>query len=192
MKIQTKELSPALWGDFEKLFGANGACGGCWCMSWRVEKGEDWKQIKGALAKRRMKKLVTSGKAHGVIAYCDGEPVGWCSFDRRRDYAKLDRAPSLACDDADRVWSLPCFFVRRGFRGKGVGTALLACALKALKKHGAKIAEGYPAKPYTYGKAIPAAFAWTGTVPMFEHAGFTRADAREGAKIRVRKILKPR
>lgn len=189
VKIITKELRPELWNDFEELFGANGACGGCWCMAWRTDKNEKWAAIKGTPAKRRMKKLITSGKAHGILAYHEDKPVGWCSFDRRKDYLKLDRAPSLRCDDADNVWSIPCFFVKREYRGQGVGGVLLDGALKTLKKHGAKIVEGYPVKPYNYDKAIPAAFAWTGTQSMFKKAGFKPVGNREGAKQRVRKTL---
>ena len=56
MSLTTKELTPARWKDMEELFGANGACGGCWCMAWRIEKGEKWAEVKGANAKQRMKK----------------------------------------------------------------------------------------------------------------------------------------
>jgi hypothetical protein len=28
----------ANWIDLEKLFGAHGACGGCWCMWWRLKR----------------------------------------------------------------------------------------------------------------------------------------------------------
>jgi Tfp pilus assembly protein PilZ/GNAT superfamily N-acetyltransferase len=187
VKLELKELSPSLWTDLEKLFGSRGACGGCWCMSWRHPKGEKWSDVKGPTNKRRFKKLVLTRKAHGALAYADGEPVGWVSFDRRRDYARLDRAPSLACDDADQVWSIPCFFIRSGFRGKGVGAELLRFALKCLKRHGAKIVEGYPVKPYGSGGPIPAAFAWTGTPPMFEKAGFKLAGSRTSAKLRMRR-----
>jgi GNAT superfamily N-acetyltransferase len=147
MKIETCELTPERWPDLVKLFGAKGACGGCWCQSWRVGKGERWEDVKGAEARQRMEDMVASGGAHGILACVGSEPVGWCAFDRRRDFLKLDRAPSLACDDADEVWSLPCFFVRREFRAKGVATALLASALDALRQRGARIAEGYPASP---------------------------------------------
>jgi len=187
MKIETKELEPSLWKDLEKLFGDNGACGGCWCMSWRVQKGEDWNAMKGAGAKARMRHLVLSRSAHGIIAYHDGTPVGWCSFGKRQDYFKLDRAPSLKCSDGAKVWSIPCFFVKKEFRRMGVGTQLLEHALKALKKKGALIAEAYPSKPYNYGKNMPAAFAWTGTQPMFKKAGFKIAGNRDGGKQRVRK-----
>lgn len=189
MKIETRELRPNLWPEVEKLFGSNGACGGCWCMSWRNEKGDDWNKIKGPTAKARFKKLVTSGKAHGVLAFVGGEPVGWCSFDKRRDYPKLDRAPSLKCEDADQVWSVPCFFVHKNFRGKGVGTALLRHVLRALKKRGAEIVEGYPVKPYKFGKQIPHAFAWTGTLPMFAGAGFKPVGKKDVGKQRVRTEL---
>lgn len=189
MKIETKDLQPELWPDLERLFGSNGACGGCWCMAWRIEKGEKWDEVKGASAKSRFKKLVASGRAHGVLAYVDDEPVGWCSYGPRKDFAKLDRASSLACDDADRVWSVACFFVKSKFRGTGIGGALLKAALRYLKERGAKIAEGYPVKPRRDDKPIPAAFAWTGTRPLFGKAGFKVVGNRDGGKQRVRREL---
>lgn len=185
-KVQTRELTPALWPDLEALFGNNGACGGCWCMYWRQERGEDWSKLKGATNKRRLRGLVRTGRAHGVLAYVDGEPVGWAAFERRRDLAKLDRAPSLACDDAEKVWSLPCFFVKAGYRRQGVASALLAAAIKAVRRRSGAVVEAYPVRSAKFGKAIPAAFAWTGTIPMFEAAGFEPVGPREGGKQRMR------
>lgn len=187
MKIVTKELTPKMWPDVEKLFGDNGACGGCWCMSWRVKKGENWNALKGKEAKKQFKNLVASGAAHGILAYDNCVPVGWCSFDKRQDYFKLDRAPSLRCDDSEKVWSIPCFFIKKEYRGQGVGTLLLNHAVKVIKKKGGQVAEGYPVKPYDYGKAIPAAFAWTGTLPMFAKVGFKVVGNKDGGKQRVRR-----
>ena len=190
--LTTKELTPARWKDLESLFGPRGACAGCWCMFWRLEKGENLQNVGPRETKRRFKKLVTSSKAHGVLAYASAggkkEPVGWCSFDRRTDYLALDRAPSLACDDAERVWSLPCFFIKAGWRGKGVARALLAAALKAMKKRGAKIAEAYPVKPGAGGK-VPAAFAYTGVPALFEPEGFELVQLKPRGKQRMRKRL---
>lgn len=186
MKIETKELRPDMWKDLQILFGSNGACGGCWCMSWRTQKGEKWEDIKGQVAKKRFKDLVESGKAHGVLAYHQGVPVGWCSFGSRQEFSKLDRAPSLKCDDAEQVWSIPCFFIHKDYRLQGVGTLLLNHALKILKKKKVKIAEGYPVKAYNYGKSIPPAFAWTGTGSMFKKAGFKIVGNKNGGKQRVR------
>lgn len=155
-------------------------------MHWRQELGEDWSQAKGAVNKRRLRALVEGGRAHGVLAYVDGEPVGWAAFDRRRDFAKLDRAPSFVCDDADRVWSLPCFFVKAGHRKQGVASALLAAAVAAVRRRRGQVIEAYPVRPGKFGKAIPAAFAWTGTIPMFEAAGFAPVGACDRGKQRMR------
>ena len=134
-----------------------------------------------------MKALVLEGRARGVLAYAGEEPVGWLSYGKRREYPKLDRAPSLAVDDADRVWSLPCFFVKAGFRGQGVAGKLLDHALRAMKKAKAEIAEGYPSK--VSGKAA-AAFIYTGVPSLFERAGFEIAQARPKGKQRMRKTLR--
>jgi GNAT superfamily N-acetyltransferase len=189
MKIETRELEPGLWPELEQLFGANGACGGCWCMSWRRQRGDDWQKDKGAVNKTRLMKLVTAGKAHGILAFSAGRPVGWCSFDRRVDYFRLNRAPSLRCDDADQVWSIPCFFVHKDFRGQGVASALLRHALTAMKALGATIAEGYPVKPFKSGEKTPAAFAWTGTRSLFAKQGFVVVGNPDGGRQRVRKYL---
>jgi GNAT superfamily N-acetyltransferase len=189
VRIDCRELTPELWPALEALFGDKGACAGCWCMFWRLEAGERFDDVKGARAKRRFRALVEGGQAHGVLAFVDGVPVGWCAFERRVELARLDRAPSLRVDDAERVWSLPCFFVARGFRGQGVAQALLAAAEKALRAHGAKVAEAYPTLPPAGAAKLPAAFAYTGLPTMFERAGFTLAQARPKGRQRYRKRL---
>jgi GNAT superfamily N-acetyltransferase len=206
-RIETRELTPELWPALETLFGKNGACGGCWCMAWRVKKGEDWQAIQGPTAKRRFKRLVTLGEAHGVLALArsadgddgpgDGDddgpgagplqPVGWCSYGPRTDFPRLERARTLACDDVERVWSLPCFYIKRGWRGRGVATALLKHALRSLKARGVIVAEGYPAKPSASGAKTPDTFAWTGTRRLFEACGFELAGDPNTSKLRMRR-----
>ncbi len=56
------------WNDFETLFGERGACGGCWCMSWRLKKSDFQKQ-KGDMNKEAMKRLVEQNESIGVLAY---------------------------------------------------------------------------------------------------------------------------
>lgn len=187
--VRIEALKPSHWSAIERLFGANGACAGCWCMFWRLDKGERFDDVKGAPAKKRFKALVTKGRAQGFLAFDGDEPVGWLAAGPRRDFKKLDRAPSLKVDDADRVHALPCFFVKSGHRGQGVASALLAAAVKRLKQDGATLLEGYPVKPPKPGAPIPAAFAYTGTLPLFEKAGFELAQAKPRGKQRVRRAL---
>jgi GNAT superfamily N-acetyltransferase len=185
-KLDFRELTPDLWQAVEKLFGPNGACGGCWCMFWRLSAGERYEDIKGPRAKARFKALVKRGKIHGILAFHEGEPVGWCAFERRLELPRLDRAPSLRIADAGRVWSLPCFFVEARWRSRGVAVRMLAAAETALVARGAEIAEGYPVR---LGKRQPAAFVYTGVTSMFEACGFAVAEARPKGKQRYRKVL---
>lgn len=188
MRLRTVQLEPGLWPQVEALFGKKGACGGCWCQAWRIEKGERWHDVKGEVAKERLRGGILNGSTMGIIAF-DGEvPIGWCTFGPRDSFPRLNRARTLQCGDSSRVWSLPCFFVIRGYRGMGVAKATLKHALEAMKEKGAKIAEGYPSKPNKDGRYI-AAFAWTGTISLFEKAGFTIVGNADGSKIRVRKQL---
>jgi GNAT superfamily N-acetyltransferase len=188
MKIETRELTPELWPKLEELFGENGACGGCWCQAWKIEKGERWKDIKGEETKRRLRAGIEAGTTLGILAFVDGRPVGWCNFGPRTSYPRLDRCWTLKCDDADQVWSIPCFFVARGFREQGLAAALLRHALRAMKRRRGKVVEGYPSKPDKNGRYVPA-FAWTGTQSLFEKAGFRVAGNPQGARQRVRKGL---
>jgi hypothetical protein len=55
-------------------------------------------------------------------------------------------------------------------------------------ERGATIAEGYPSAPNKDGSYI-AAFSWTGTMPLFERAGFVLAGNADGSKRRMRKPL---
>lgn len=190
MELRTVDLSPSLWSQVEVLFGKNGACGGCWCQAWRIEKGERWDDVKGAPAKERLRCGIESGTTFGVLA-CDGEtPIGWCTYGPRDSFPRLNRARSLRCEDAAEVWSIPCFFVLRTHRRQGVAGVLLDRALRAMAERGVEIAEGYPAAPNKDGSYI-AAFSWTGTIPLFERAGFVLVGNAEGSKRRMRKTLRP-
>jgi GNAT superfamily N-acetyltransferase len=168
-----RELGPALWPAFEQLFGQKGACGGCWCMAWRVERGGAfWDATKGERARELMRELVTSGRAHGMLAF-DGEtPVGWCSFGPRADFPRLERVKAYRRDDTAGVWSINCFYIPRGRRGQGLSRALLGAVIEACRRHGAAVLEGYPATLTQGGEKLPAAFAWMGPLAIFEEAGF--------------------
>ena len=51
------KLDKCNWHDFVELFGERGACGGCWCMSWRLKKS-DFERQKGLKNKQAMYELV--------------------------------------------------------------------------------------------------------------------------------------
>lgn len=138
-------------------------------MWWRLTRSEFDKR-KGAKNKRAMKTIVTSGAVPGLLAYADGQPVGWCAVGPREWYPVLQRSPVLRPVDDQPVWSVTCFFVARPYRRKGVSVELLKAAVAYAKKQGARIIEGYPVEPKK--GQIPDAFAWIGLPTAFKKASF--------------------
>lgn len=183
--ITFRELSPDRLPDLETLFGERGACGGCWCIYWRIHKGERWEEIKGQEARERMRTLVRDGEFHGVLAYANGNPVGWCAFGPKKAFDRLLRSPSLG--GSPESWAIPCFFVHKEFRGKGISRGLLAAAVAAIRSRaGNSPIEAYPEFPRADGKRTPPAFAWTGPYGIFGAMGFQPADDKSRGKIRMR------
>jgi GNAT superfamily N-acetyltransferase len=167
--LSIKPLTPDRWPDLEALFGPHGACGGCWCMWWRLTR-QDWQQRRGAGNKRAFKRLVTKGAAPGLLAYAGGEPVGWCAVEPRAAYPGLQRSPVLKPVDDEPAWSITCLYIARRWRRRGVSVALIEAAVKHAARHGAGIVEGYP-KDLTR-KNVPDMDVFMGLPGAFRRAGF--------------------
>jgi GNAT superfamily N-acetyltransferase len=140
-------------------------------MLWRLPRGGKlWDESKGEKNRQAFKRLVQVGMVFGVLAFAGDEPVGWCSVGPRGDFPRLSTVKALQTSWTPGTWSVTCFFIRSVWRRKGVGTKLLAEAIKVAKANGATELEGYPIRPYTAN--VPGAFAWTGVPLLFENQKF--------------------
>jgi len=172
-------LEPPRWSDFEKLFGERGACGGCWCMLWRLPRSQ-FESQKGEKNRRAMKALVEAGETPGLIACAEGRPVGWCAVAPRESYPALQRSRVLKPVDDQPVWSIACLFVERSQRRRGISVELLRAAARHARSRGAKIVEGYPVEPRE--KRAPDVFVWTGLASAFRRAGFREVARRSPSR----------
>jgi GNAT superfamily N-acetyltransferase len=187
LELEFHPLTLKRWKDLENLFGERGACGGCWCMWWRLKRSEFERQ-KGKKNKAALKKIVRSGQVPGIIAYSDGEPVGWCSIGPRETYPALERSRVLKRIDDKPVWSIICLFVARPFRKKGVSAEMLRAAVAFAKRKGARIVEGYPIEPKK-GR-WPDAFVWTGLPSAYLKAGFKEVHRGSPTRPIMRRLIK--
>lgn len=167
--LKFRPATASTWADIEELFGERGACGGCWCMFWRLPR-KQFEANKGAGNKRSFKKLVQSEVQPGVIAYNKREPIGWCAIAPRDQYLALSRSRVLQPVDDQPVWSISCLFVKKPYRRQGISTQLLRAAVDLAVKHGAQIVEGYPYEPNA--EKMPDPFLWQGIPSAFRAAGF--------------------
>ncbi len=143
----------------------------CFCLSYRVGSKES-RALAGRARAQRVRELCHQDPPPGVIAYLDGEPVGWAALHPRKDtsFARNRLIPHV--DDRD-VWSLWCFRVRPGHRGEGVMHALIDGAVAYARERGAPAIEGYPLD--NEGRRVNQTMAYVGTRRLFESAGFTKA-----------------
>lgn len=186
MNLEVFPLEISRWKDFEALFGEKGACGGCWCMAWRLKKS-DFEKQKGTENKSAMKKLVETNKPVGILAYIDGNPIGWCSVAPREDFVRLEKSRVWQRIDDKPVWSVTCIYIAKPYRRKGISIELLKAAINYCKMNDIQIIEGYPILPYN--DSVPAAFAWTGIPSAFEKAGFVVAAKRSKSKPLMRHYI---
>lgn len=185
--LEFHPLTPERWKDLEALFGERGACGGCWCMWWRLKRSQFEKQ-RGQENKKNFKKIVNSGEIPGLLAYANDQPIAWCSIAPRETYSVLERSRILKRIDDEPVWSVVCFFVAKLFRRKGVTVKLLKAAIKYAKECKARIVEGYPVEAKK--TSMPDAFAFTGLAATFRKAGFVEVLRRSETRPIMRYFIK--
>ncbi len=175
MQLAFYALTGDRWKDFETLFGERGACGGCWCMWFRLKRSEFEKQ-KGDRNKKAMKSMVESGNIPGILAYDGKLAVGWCCVAPREHFGALQRSRILKPLDDQPVWSVVCFFTLKNYRNTGITQALLKAAIDYVKKQGGKIVEGYPVEPKK--DRMPDVFAYHGLASTFRKVSFVECERR--------------
>ena len=186
MKLTIRPLTSDLWPAFEDLFGKHGASNGCWCMYWRI--GSAYHKRPREQNKTAFRKIVRRGPSPGLLAF-DGElAVGWCQITPRRELPWLDRTRLVRQVDDVPVWSVSCFYVRRGYRRRGIMTALIAAAVQAARRAKAAALEAYPVDTAQPGSSSN---LYTGTAAAFARAGFKTVACRAPHRPIMRHDLKP-
>lgn len=170
--LQVRNLRPDDWNHVKALFGTKGACGGCWCMHFRVPRGgKFWEEVKGDKNRRAMKRLIERGEQPGCLAFAGDEAVGWVSVGPRASYQRMDNSRVFRTPFDENAWSVPCFFIRRDWQRRGVSRLLLRQAVALARESGASHLLGYPVTPKK-GREIPTVFAHNGLAQTFERERF--------------------
>ena len=185
MKLTIRQLTPDLWPDLEALFGKGGASSGCWCMYWRI--GSQYYKRPREENKAAFRRLVKRGPPPGLLAFDGDMAVGWCQLTPRDALPWLNRTRILKPVDDVPVWALSCFYVRRGYRKRGVTSVLIAAAVKAAKRAKAPALEAYPVDTQV-PKSTTNIF--TGTASTFARAGFKTVACRVPSRPIMRLDLK--
>ena len=184
--LEFHPLTADRWGDLVALIEHHGNPGYCWCMIWRLTSSA-YRQLDSSQRRQALQTLVNSGTPTGILAYLDGEPVGWCSVAPRETYLRLERSKTLKRIDDLPTWSVMCFYLNRKLRHRGLPARLLTAAVDYALSQGAEVVEGYPVERHKdeSGTWQPiASYRFMGSVSTYEKAGFRRAAiASQGRRI---------
>ena len=170
----------ASWADLRAIFGTRGDPSRCWCQRFKMAPGESWANVGAARHAVRLRTQTRcdhpeSETTSGLVAYVDGEPVGWCAVEPRPAYTGLVRNSRVPWENRaedktdDSVWAVTCFVTRTGFRRRGISRALARAAVEYAQERGARALEAYPmvTKDALLGELHP------GTQGTFAAAGLT-------------------
>ncbi len=174
--LEFHPLSSNRWDDLAAFFEQHGNPNYCWCMRWRL-KSTEFKQLNAAKRRSKLESLVQADSPVGVLAYHQGKVVGWCSIAPRETYTLLENSTTLKRIDDLPAWSVICFFIDPGLRGRNLSVKLLQAAVDYAISQGAAIIEGYPVEP-------DQSYRFMGSPSIFKQAGFRKtAIAKNGRPI---------
>jgi GNAT superfamily N-acetyltransferase len=170
----------ASFGDLQTIFGTRGQACRCQCQRYKLRPRESFRSFPVEERAFRLRRQTDCGHPEsettsGLVAYLDGEPVGWCAVEPRSEYEGLLRNNRVLWEGRsedktdDSVWAVTCLFARAGFRKRGISRALARAAVDFARERGARAIEGYPMTT----KNVIAEELHVGTEGVFADAGFT-------------------
>src|SRR3954463_11396395 len=82
--------------DLQAVFGTRGAASWCQCQRYKLRPREAFARFPVEERAQRLRQQTECGhqqsaSTSGLVAYLDGDPVGWCAVESRSAYAGLVR-----------------------------------------------------------------------------------------------------
>jgi GNAT superfamily N-acetyltransferase len=169
--------------DLQTVVGSRGPAAICQCQRYKLAPREAFKSFPPEERALRLRAQTNCGlpdatSTSGLVAYLEGEPVGWCAVEPRPAYQGLLRVYRVPWEgraedkNDESVWAVTCVFARAGFRRRGVSYALARAAVDFAQEGGAEALEAYPMLTQG-GEEITWGELHMGTRSIFAAAGFT-------------------
>lgn len=182
--LRFEPVTARRWGDFEMLFGLQGAFYHCWCVALRlphaVRTGMQPQERKDHIHAR-----IASGPPPGILAYEGDEPVAWVQVGPRHDVPQFNspRTVSRPLEEADAtdpsVWAVSCFFLKPKLRGRGLSHRLLSGAVEYARHSGARFIDACPIDHVKQSKSVTLCI---GSTAIFDAAGFDVVERRKDGR----------
>jgi hypothetical protein len=115
--IRIVPANEANWQDLQRVFGTRGAAFSCQCQRYKLRPREAFAKFPVEERAHRLRQQTDCGhprsdSTSGLVAYLDGEPVGWCAVEPRTAYESLVRSARVPWQGRledktdDSVWAV--------------------------------------------------------------------------------------
>jgi GNAT superfamily N-acetyltransferase len=176
-QLRIVPANEATWEDLQAIFGTRGNPARDWCQRYKMRPKEGWATVGADGLASRLREQTACGQPEsttttGLVAYLDGEPVGWCAVDPRPSNPRLlshcpvPWAGRNEDKTDDSVWAVTCFLTRAGYRRRGISRALARAAVDFARQRGARALEGYPHTSELWHLGTHSVFADAGLVEV--------------------------
>jgi len=194
MELEIKKLTPDLVEQYLHFFDVtphdtNRDEDKCYCAYWSSANSSG-KDFSNALSRRNIaKQYVQEGHIQGYLAFLNGEIVGWCNTNTKKNCVNCEGWKYLATfveneDNNLKGKSIFCFVVKPELRRQKIATKLLMKIIEDAKQEGYDYLEAYP-----YVETLGFASDFGGYVSMYQQFGF-EIYANIDGKVVMRKYLK--
>lgn len=187
--IETKLVTPDLLDDLNSLFCTDKTAEKCHCM-WYIISVKAFHAGGAEENRTQLKHLAYSQETPiGILAYEDGQPIGWCAVGPHERYARAVKTPTYrtkAEDPLTNVWLVPCFYIHPSARGKAISKLLLETAVELARTHKADAIDGFP---FTSTKRRSGGTIHVGFEPTFSACGFEPLRRPSDSRVVMRHIF---
>jgi ribosomal protein S18 acetylase RimI-like enzyme len=179
--IRVVPLDGSVFDDFALMARRTPPLPMCWCQYWRM-RSKDFSAARVPQLRQRLRDQAAGPIAPGLVALEEGtgpgQVVGWVGLGPRTDFERIVRSRVIPTIDERPAWAITCFAVPAAARGRGIARALLEAAIAYAAANGAERIEAYPVVVDEDGGTARPDAVFTGTLPMFQRAGFRVAADR--------------
>ncbi|MDJ0755131.1 MAG: GNAT family N-acetyltransferase [Ardenticatenaceae bacterium] len=187
--IETRHVTTERLDDLADLFCTNRYTEKCWCM-WHIISVKAFHAGGSAGNRAKLAEIAqTEDLPVGILAYQDGEPIGWCAVGPRERYKRALTTPSYKIDFKEsyqNVWLVPCFLSRSDKRGMGLSRLLLEAAVQLAQEHKAEAIDGFP---FASGKRRSSSQIHVGFESTFVACGFAPISRPSGSRVIMRRVI---
>lgn len=187
--VTVRELTPELLDDYLQFFDRdafsdNPGWSECYCFFHHFAgTGPEWASRSAVDNREAVSHLIQTGEFHGLLAYVDGRPAGWCQAVVRSEMPDPPAVGPATDMDYARVGCILCFVVSPQSRRRGVARRLLEAACESFIRRGLLVAEAYPVK-----EAATDAANYHGPLSLYLDAGFIPV-REEGSRVVLQRRL---